>query len=83
MTIYSEKTCAICGETFLPNAGTQKYCSSCRWDIYDASKTRYRAKEIAERKKRVRKQQKEMSEIIRKCEAAGLSYGEAVAKGVI
>jgi hypothetical protein len=82
-TVYSEKICSICGERYEPKSATQKYCAVCRCDMSNVSRRRFRAKGIAERKKRVRKHQEEMAEIVRKCEAAGLSYGQAVAKGVI
>ena len=87
------KMCRICGTPFKKNAHNQLYCSKDCKEIAMIEKEMTRSnRTIAEKDKKIKIHninkrtkaiKKEWAEIILKCEEAGLSYGEAVAKGVI
>lgn len=92
MKNYEERTCRICGETFKPWSNSQACCSKECMEINTKilkhkQLERLKAEKAMQKKrtptKSKKQQQKEWAEVLRKCEAAGLSYGEAVAKGVI
>ena len=77
---FQKKSCVICGEIFTPKCPSEKCCS----DDYKAmniklNKANQRKETILKRKSN----RPDWAEIHRKCEAAGLSYGEAVARGII
>ncbi len=74
------KSCEICGEEFKPK-GREKACGDdCREYGKRLSRAKFNAK--AKAKKKAHKPTN-WAEITKKCKEAGLSYGEAVAKGVI
>ena len=87
------KTCRICGTPFEKKVHNQMYCSDDCCEIAQIERAMTRAnKSVEETDKRIKtrninKKTKEIkrmwAEIILECEAAGLSYGEAVARGVI
>ncbi|MBR5305966.1 MAG: hypothetical protein IKU47_03495 [Oscillospiraceae bacterium] len=79
---YSTRICVICGEEFQPTSSTGKCCSDeCRKVNERITYERNKAK--VKIKKRVIVNGTDWGEITRKCKEAGLSYGEAVAKGII
>lgn len=89
---YAKKVCKICGTEFVPQHSTQLCCTKeCMRENGRNQSSSYYKKRKAEGKKNIvppatkskKKQQEEWAVIIRKCKEAGLSYGEAVAMGVI
>jgi predicted nucleic acid-binding Zn ribbon protein len=93
MTYQEEyKMCRICGTSFKRITGNQLYCSKDCQEIAMIEKQMSRAGRIKDKDKvlkthNINKRTKEIkrmwAEIVLKCEEAGLSYGEAVARGVI
>ena len=75
-----EKICPICGNEFTPK-GREKVCSdNCREEGKRISNERHKEKVMA-----MKNAQKptDWKAITKKCKEAGLTYGQAVAKGVI
>lgn len=86
MKDYKERTCKICGNTFLPNHSSQLCCGQecMRENVRQHSREkRKRASCLRKAAKNMQKQKTDWAEITRKCEEAGLSYGQAVARGII
>lgn len=86
MSKYKERTCKICGNTFTPHHSSQLCCDiECMRENVRQHSREKRKRESSLRKiaKGMQKQKTDWAEITRKCEAAGLSYGQAVARGII
>ena len=74
------KSCEICGGEFKPK-GREKACGD---DCREFGKRQSRAKFNAKAKAmKINRKTTNWSEITKKCKEAGLTYGQAVAKGVI
>ena len=74
------KSCEICGGKFKPK-GREKACGD---DCREYGKRQSRAKFNAKAKaKKNAHNPTDWAEITKKCKEAGLTYGQAVAKGVI
>lgn len=83
--MMKECTCKICGKTFKPTRGSQLCCS----DECKRENVRRHSKELRKRNKSLRladkkmqKQKTDWAEITKKCKEAGLTYGQAVARGL-
>jgi len=78
--MHKTKFCEICGGEFKPK-GREKACGD---DCREFGKRQSRAKFNAKAKAMKNKHKPtNWSEITKKCKEAGLTYGQAVAKGVI
>lgn len=84
------KTCKICGREFEPKAPNGLYCSAeCRKKQhrldYENWKRRYNSEYRRHliKKRRGPGNHKEFAEISARCAELGISYGEAVARGLI
>ena len=89
---YAKRVCKICGTEFVPYNSTQLCCSKeCMAKNNYLNVLNYHEKRRLEGRKKIvppatkskKKQQEEWAVVIRKCKEAGLSYGEAVARGLI
>ena len=87
-----KKICEICGAEFTTNRSYQICCSKpcsdinrrIRSDVYHAKiKAEGLKKVVLPATKSKEKQQEEWAVVLRKCKEAGLSYGEAVARGLV
>ena len=81
-----ERTCKICGKPFQPYRTAQLCCSrECMRENVKLHSKEKRQRETSLRleAKKMQKQKTNWAEITKKCKEAGLSYGQAVAKGVI
>ena len=93
MEEQKRKICRVCGTPFVMNAPNQVYCSDDCCEIAQIERAMSRANRTAEetdkrlKTRNINKKTKEIKQmwakIILECEAAGLSYGEDVARGVI
>ena len=91
---YQPKWCADCKTAFLPSAGNQTRCRKCQKAhqqkkarmYYTRDREAIMARINEERKKPAPKRKKsEMTwpQIIKVCEENNISYGQAVAKGLV
>lgn len=80
---YKDKNCKVCGRLFTPKSSADKCCcDECK--DYNSKKQRADRYQLEKTQKRQAKRHKtNWSEITSICKEAGLSYGEAVVKGVI
>lgn len=75
-----EKVCLKCGEKFIPSTDRQKYCSrKCLRAYLNEIKVKSKRVEIFQHKDMTQ----EIIEVNEIAQKFGLSYGEAVAKGII
>lgn len=77
--------CQMCGAEFETSGRWAKYCPKCKKQKrQDYRHKRYleekHGTEVAERYLAVKKQREEMNDVLAKADAAGLSYGQYVAK---
>ena len=78
--MHKKKSCEICGEEFKAK-GREKACGDeCREYGKRQSRAKFNAK--AKAKKKAHKPTN-WAEITKKCKEAGLTYGQAVARGII
>ena len=75
-------TCPICNKTFIPLKGPQKYCSKeCQYENKKLSERARRSeRRTIQRHKPNRKSQKPLVDIAIAARAAGMSYGQYVAR---
>jgi len=68
-----DRTCPICGTRFVTDIGQQKYCDAeCKEKAYHAAQQRYRDRQ--------KKKKGTLDDVVRAADAAGLSYGQYVAR---
>lgn len=88
---HKEKICTVCGKTFIPKAGNQRYCSErCKTECSEIAKAKHRErkreymreyhlrKRAEDRQKKATKK-KSIGELSRLASEAGMSYGKYVA----
>ena len=84
--MMKERTCKICGKTFKPTRNSQLCCSDeCKRENVKQHSKEKRKRETSLRleAKKMQKQKTDWAEITRKCKEAGLTYGQAAARGII
>ena len=68
-----DRTCPICGTRFVTDIAQQKYCDAeCKEKAYHAAQQRYRDKK--------KKKKTTLDDTVRAADAAGLTYGQYVAR---
>lgn len=83
--IYYDKVCEICGKTFRARSNRAKYCTTCLPEAHRECKRRQRIRkrERAFVDKTKIKRNMNVVEAAKKCKELGVSYGVAVAMGLI
>lgn len=70
----NHKTCILCGETFLPTSGNQRYCVTCKAEVFDKDSRRYdREAYLAKKRKGASKR---LSRKLSDLSKQGLTYAE-------
>ena len=83
--IYWDKKCEMCGKDFRARGNRAKYCPACRplaAKERDKMRTLNRQEYAFVEKTEVKRNMK-VVEAARKCKELGISYGEAVARGLV
>lgn len=81
---FREKTCKICGNSFKPTYAAEKCCSDeCKLKNYERTQATNQERQAWKAKKAKKPKPTDWSEIVRKCDEAGLTYGQAAARGII
>ena len=76
--------CQQCGKEFTATHPSKKYCSAeCLHKSRLKNSENYRLRNKQAVKRRPAKSKTDWAAIVRECKAAGLSYGEATARGII
>ena len=76
------RICDVCKRDYTPASPTQRYCKDC---VGDAKSTQEKKRRERIKAEKARKKKPDMSwaEIVRICNAHGISYGQASAKGLL
>lgn len=76
------RICNVCKREYTPAASTQLYCKDCA-EAAKSMREKERKERIKAEKARKKKPDMSWAEIVRICNAHGLSYGQAREKGLL
>lgn len=83
---YRKITCQMCGIEFCAPGGNTRYCPTCKPKAKKSNAAKRndmrRERAFIERERRA-KRNENLAEAARKCKKLGVSYGEAIARGLI
>ena len=76
------RICDVCKRKYTPASSTQRYCKDCA-ETAKSMREKERRERLKAEKARKKKPDMSWAEIVRICNAYGLSYGQARAKGLL
>lgn len=80
---WRDATCRRCGGEFRALGGNTKWCPKCKPIILEERAKRQKEVQSEKPKEKPTKRNLSVVEAARRCRELGVSYGEAVAKGMI